>query len=250
MNKNIKISNDGTIFEIKEDGSISKLARISESGAVLPLNGISSETQNKTSSGKGSLRFFLIFFIITTIAFAVSYFNMKDEYSFVSYQLQDKINQSKSAMSKSKSQIQELEDEVSFLNNRIQKIGNKMPFIVTDIKMGNMNANGSMYTDYGSSIYSSSSMYLSPKIYYDGIKSGSYTIYWKIFYPDGTMSTGRSSPSGYSTSGTFYINEGDGNSCTLSGWGSETKGNWRSGTYRIEIWYNNSCLKSKNFTIY
>lgn len=250
MNRDIKISNDGTIFEIKEDGSISKLARISESGAVVPLNGTTSTTASNTSSGKGGLWFFLVVFIIATIAFAVSYFNIKDEYDSVSYKLQNTTSQYKSEISKYESQISDLKENVSILKSRIQKIGNNIPFIVTDIKMANTYKDGSVYTDYGNSIYSSSSMYLTPKIFYDGVKSGSYSIYWKIFYPDGTLSTGTSSPSGYSTKGTIYINEGEGNSYSMHGWGNENKGHWRSGTYRIEIWYNNSCLKSKNFTIY
>lgn len=243
MNRDIRISNDGTIFEIKEDGSISKLARISESGAVVPLNGTTSTTASNTSSGKGGLWFFLVVFIIATIALAVSYFSIKEEYDSVSYQY-------KSEISKYESQISDLISDISILKSRIQRIGNKVPFIVTDIKMANTYKDGSVYTDYGNSIYSSSSMYLTPKIFYDGVKSGSYSIYWKIFNPDGTLSTGTSSPSGYSTKGTIYINEGEGNSYSMHGWGNENKGHWRSGTYRIEIWYNHSCLKSKNFTIY
>ena len=38
MSKDYKVSNDGTIFEIKEDGSISKLARIDENGNVFSFS--------------------------------------------------------------------------------------------------------------------------------------------------------------------------------------------------------------------
>lgn len=257
MNKDIKISNDGTIFEIKDDGSISKIARISESGTVIPLNGSNPPVANNSRKETGWLWFFLAVFIIATFACAVSYYSMKEDNNKLAVQLQNtssqhksKISEYESKISNYKSQISDLENDVYNLNSRIKQIGNKVPFIVTDVKMGNMNNDGSMYSDYGNYIYSSSSMYLTPKIYYDGVKAGSYTIYWKIFYPDGTMSTGTSSPSGYSTSGTIYIAEGDNNTYSMSGWGGEKKGYWRSGTYRIEIWYNNSCLKSKNFTIH
>ena len=78
-------------------------------------------------------------------------------------------------------------------------------------------------------------------------EKGSKTLKVKLYRPDGSLSTG--SYSTYSYSDDAYLYEGE-NSYTLSGWGNENKGHWRSGTYRIEIWYNNSCLKSKTFTIY
>ena len=40
------------------------------------------------------------------------------------------------------------------------------------------------------------------------------------------------------------------NTYSLNGWGNRNKGHWTSGTYRIEVWYENTCLKSKTFTIY
>ena len=66
------------------------------------------------------------------------------------------------------------------------------------------------------------------------------------------MSTGSPSsktPKGYSYSASGYIYEGE-NKRELSGWGNEKKGNWAKGTYKIEIWYNDMCLKTKSFTLY
>ena len=39
MSKDYKVSNDGTIFEIKEDGSISKIAKIDDDGNISSIDG-------------------------------------------------------------------------------------------------------------------------------------------------------------------------------------------------------------------
>ena len=39
MDKTYRISNDGTIFEIKDDGSIAKLAKIDDKGQISTLSG-------------------------------------------------------------------------------------------------------------------------------------------------------------------------------------------------------------------
>jgi hypothetical protein len=45
MNRDYKISNDGTIFEIKEDGSISKIARNDDNGNISSISGSISRPQ-------------------------------------------------------------------------------------------------------------------------------------------------------------------------------------------------------------
>ena len=93
-------------------------------------------------------------------------------------------------------------------------------------------------------------MYLQPRIKYYGISSGTKTLKVKWFNPEGSLRTGTSSPYGFSQSDSHYIYSGADNTLTMNGWGNETKGHWKAGTYRIEIWYGNTCLKSKSFTIY
>ena len=140
-----------------------------------------------------------------------------------------------------------MKSELSSFKNTV---ANTYPLIITDIKIGNVYYNGEVETNYGNSIYSSRTMYLEPQIKYTGLTSGFKTLYIKWFRPDGTMSSGSSSPYGYSQSNETYIYYGEDNTLTLSGWGNRTQGHWKSGTYRIEIWYGDACLKSKKFTIY
>ena len=106
-----------------------------------------------------------------------------------------------------------------------------------------------METDYGYSLYSARTMYLKPKIYYYGYTSGSHELKVKWYTPSGEIKRETGSPTGYSQSESVYFYTGS-NYVSLAGWGSSTKGHWSAGKYRIEIWYNNMCLKSKTFTIY
>lgn len=93
-------------------------------------------------------------------------------------------------------------------------------------------------------------MYLTPRITYTGINTGrSINLKIRWYRPNGTMSSGDSSPSGFSQQNSLYVYSGS-NTETLQGWGNKTKGYWGKGTYRIEIWYENVCLKAKTFTIY
>lgn len=77
MNNDYQISKDGTIFQIKEDGTISKLAKL-EDGKVL-VSGDSTASQNNTS-GKGVLIFFLITFAISSLVLGILYSQANDRY--------------------------------------------------------------------------------------------------------------------------------------------------------------------------
>lgn len=129
------------------------------------------------------------------------------------------------------------------------KVSSAMPIIISDIQIANTYKGGDIETDYGNTIYSSSTMYLNPKISYTGIKTGeNIDLKVKLYTPSG-LSTGSSSPYGCSYSTSMYVYSGE-NTETLSGWGNSSRGNWSSGTYRFEIWYGSVCLKAKTFTIY
>lgn len=144
----------------------------------------------------------------------------------------------------------ELSDKLYEQESKFYSIKNTFPINITNIEIGNVYYDGSIETNYGSTIYSSSTMYLKPRITYTGINTGSsINLKIKWYTPNGTLSTGDSSPSGFSQQESLYVYSGS-NTKTLRGWGNKTKGNWGKGTYRIEIWYENVCLKAKTFTIY
>lgn len=247
MNRVYKISNDGTIFEIKDDGSIAKLAKINNQGQISTLSGT---ILTPNGGNKARHRFFLILFVLATVILGILYvvtsINYSNAVSLCDY-YQNNYESVSSTVTSLRSEIGDLKSELSNLKN---KVGNIYPLIITDIEIANVNYDGGVQTDYGHSLYGSSTMYLKPRIKYTGLTSGNKTLKIKWYNPDGTIRRGDYSPSGFSQSESIYVYSGDNNIFTFAGWGNSSKGNWLSGTYRIEIWYENSCLKSKTFTIY
>lgn len=235
MDRDYKISKDGTIFEIKEDGSISKIARIDENGNISSILGTVNRSQQ---GGKSKYWFFIILFLISTVVLGGLYIQTSDSLSYYMweyYQADKKLSQANNELSETKSMI--------------SNIAETYPLIITDIQIGNIYKGGDIQTDYGKRIYDYNTMFLKPKISYIGLVSGTKELKVKWFTPSGYLSRGDSSPYGFSQSDVNYISKGN-NTLTLSGWGNEIKGNWSSGTYRIEIWYKNTCLKTQTFEIY
>lgn len=250
MNKTYRISNDGTIFEIKDDGSIGKLAKIDDNGRISTLSG---EIMTTGSGSKGGYWFFIIVFAIAAVILGVLYIEADENYSRASrerYEYKEKYEEATTSM---RSQISSLERErdnaKSEFSSLKSRVSNTYPLIINDIEIANVTYDGDIQTNYGNTLYGSSTMYLRPRIKYIGLTSGDKTLKVKWYNSDGTIRRGTSSPLGFSQSESVYIYNGD-NTYTLSGWGNSTKGHWRSGTYRIEIWYENVCLKAKTFTIY
>ena len=67
-------------------------------------------------------------------------------------------------------------------------------------------------------------------------------LYIKIIDPNGNVSSGSSSPQGYTT--VVDINS------SWTGWGNSTAGAvYKEGTYVIEFWYQNACVGRKEVKI-
>lgn len=158
--------------------------------------------------------------------------------------------------------ISDLRSDLSSTNRRLSsvqselsdykdKVGKHMPLVINNIELANYTANqGRVISDYGQRIYSNESRWVWFRINYDGIVSGTKNLHYKIYDQKGQLETCSSSPSGYSWSSDIYIYGDNNNSVVLFGWGADNASTWSTGTYRIEIWYNDMCLKSKSFTIY
>lgn len=142
-----------------------------------------------------------------------------------------------------------LEDTKRKLSNYQNKVGENFPLIINNIELANYTKDrGKVLSDYGKPIYSNKSRWIWFRINYDGMVSGTKKLYYRIYDSDGDLKTCSTSPSGFSHSTQEYIYQGT-NTSALFGWGSDSSGSWRKGKYRIEIWYEDICLKSKSFTI-
>lgn len=125
----------------------------------------------------------------------------------------------------------------------------EIPFIVTKMDVANIESNGTIIQDYGSTIYDYKTKYLQPRITIKPYKTtGNVDLYIKL-YQNNELSTGSSSPDGYTYSYSIVINGSSSQTFTLSGWGANNAGNWPAATYRFEIWYGDYCLGSKTFKV-
>lgn len=214
----------------------------------------------------------VIFLILAVIGCGVGLLFLNDNLNTTKSELADANNtisiRDDSIKSKD-GQISRLKNDVHNLNVRLNNerekrektesefssfkssLSSSIPILITDIEIANVYNDGSIETSYGSSIYSSGTMYLKPRITYTGVRTGeSITLYARLYGTSGTLQTGNSSPSGYTFSNSMTVSSGEGNTYELSGWGSSNKGNWGRGSYRYEIWYGNVCLRAKTFTVY
>ena len=253
MAKSYQISNN-IIFCVNEDGSITKFATISESGEICRIG----EQPNQLIKQK--VWGYWVAMIVLLIGCVLLFVMYNDAHSYYEYQssqrrsIESKYNTAKAQISSLESEKSNLEsakrsaeDALSTLK---QKVGDSYPLIISDIEIANVTYNGDIETNYGNTLYSSRTMYLKPRIKYYGISSGNKTLKVKWYNPNGTLKNGASSPYGFSQSESCYIYSGSDNTYSLNGWGNSTRGHWNAGTYRIEVWYGNTCLKSKTFTIY
>ena len=126
----------------------------------------------------------------------------------------------------------------------------EIPFIVTKMEVANVDYNGNIIQDYGSTIYDFKTKYLKPRITIKPIKtSGSYTVYVKLYKDNVLQRNTSSSPEDCTFSYSVTISGNSNQTVELSGWGSNNAGQWGIGTYRYEVWYNDYCLGSKKFKV-
>lgn len=154
--------------------------------------------------------------------------------------LYNKLETAEEKIESSKSELSEFKSE----------IGETFPMIITSIDIGNVDYENNMLTNYGSAIYSYKTRYLKPRIKYTGIKSGTVTLKVKWRNSSGGLRQGSNSPSDASFTQDVYISQGKNNTFYFTGWGNNNDGNWSAGTYYVEIWYKDVCLKSRRVTIY
>jgi hypothetical protein len=122
------------------------------------------------------------------------------------------------------------------------------PFSYTSCEIANTDKDGNIITGYGLTIYDYKTRYLKPRLSLNVKKAGTYDIYVKLYTPTGNLSTGSSSPSGYSFKYSVDMTEGI-HTYPLSGWGANTDGHWKEGDYRFEFYYNNTLIGKKYFSV-
>ena len=121
---------------------------------------------------------------------------------------------------------------------------------IRSMEFANTTNSGEIINDFGTPLAASQIKYLKPRFTYDGLSaSASVTLYVKLIKPDGTLSYSSSSPSGYTYSKNVSLTPGSGNTCLLTGWGTDSGGSYIPGTWRIEVWMSGKRIFQKDFVL-
>lgn len=160
------------------------------------------------------------------------------------------ISEQTQSISRLNNRVSELENENESMQTKLNIVSGKFPMVVSYIEIANTYSGGDIETNYGNSIYSSSSRYLTPRINYTGLESGTIELKVKWFNPDGSLRKGTSSPSDCCFKQDVYVYKGESQTVSLKGWGNASAGHWNAGTYRLEIWYGSVCLASRSVRVY
>ena len=129
-------------------------------------------------------------------------------------------------------------------------ISNYYPITITDVQFAN-GKGGELISRYGERLYDYNMRYLYVKLLFKSniVSSKSLDLDIKLFDHDGNLREGASSSGGYtySYSGTIYS---DSDEELIKGWGNDDVSTYSDGTHKIEIWYNDRILFSKDFSIW
>ncbi|GHT23875.1 hypothetical protein AGMMS4957_16030 [Bacteroidia bacterium] len=241
MRNKFEIGDDGSIFSIGDDGTIHRIGKIDSQGRI---------DGQKPKGKSGWAWFFAILFVVSAFIAKTFYFDIINQINTISQLKSENITlqqQNREENQNLTSKITELTTENKKLQDKINSVSN-WPLIIKTLQVGNAYYDGSMETDFGETLFSFSSMYLVPQIEYISLRpKQTITVYQKLYKND-VLTTGTSSPQGYSAKYDLYLSK-EGKT-RLMGWGNNTMGNWPAGNYRYEIWYNNMCLKALNFILY
>ena len=224
-----------------------------------------SDTSTKKTKQSYIGLFVTLFLIALLVISVLSYYlvDLSNEYEYQSVQLSNVSNSKNSLQLQYNSlnyKYNSLNDKYNSLDTKFwklegqERIRNKflsgsLPILIDKAKFKNVNDYSTLINNYGSTLFSSTLYYLTPKIYYVANKSSYVDIYVKIVEPSGSISKGNSSPYGYSFKSNIYCSKGKG-TAELTGWGSSSGGTYSPGDYIMEFYYNSTLIGSQKFHIY
>lgn len=144
-----------------------------------------------------------------------------------------------------------LSKELQAEKEKRARIAEAWPLTITEIKLRNENGSqsfGSFSDRFNEYDVRYIQWYATLKNNFVGVKTLSGDLYVKYIKPDGTLDYNASiSPSGYTHRKTINVYDTTEESM---GWGSERESTYRTGTYRIQFWWNGRIIGEKSFTVY
>lgn len=146
--------------------------------------------------------------------------------------------------------VSDILEECENVKNSGSSSNGTSPITILSLDVANVDENNNIITDWNSTIYSSQTKYLKPRINFtSSVSSGTFTLYVKLKKNNVLQYNSSTSPNGYTYSVDVSISESGYQTKYLSGWGSVNAGFWSAGTYSFEVWHKGKLLFEKSFYI-
>lgn len=128
---------------------------------------------------------------------------------------------------------------------------NSSIFKINRIAFGSEDNAGNTNIKMGETLYEGDVKYLVGNLYYEGLYSNDQkvTLYTRIFFPSGGMSSGNGSPIGFSYKRDVTIKPGS-NIYKIGGWGNDNGTTYKEGKHKYEIWLDGEKIYETYFTVY
>jgi len=150
-------------------------------------------------------------------------------------------------------EIRELKQQLIQTQTSAANMAKKLaPIQIRTIEFVNVDYYGNTISTYGSAFKQNQIRYIRPRISFNSqVECGrNINFYAKYIEPNGQVMQGNNSPSGYTFYNDYYVSPDQRNSTMeLVGWGNNTKSIYSSGTYKVEIWYNEALIAFDSFNV-
>lgn len=204
------------------------------------LQQTTNEKEEQVSSLKAGRNIFSGLFIITLIGLICSISTCSGNNNEL-LEAKESVSNLDKKIASLNSQLSSKESEIKMQKNLINTIAGSQSVFVESIEVKN---NGE---SYGAKINSKNTTFITPRIKVINLSNASKTLGIKFYAPYG-LSTGDISKNGFS-----YTEELPANYSgwfEIAGWGSDEKGHWFPGNYRIEIWSDGKCISKHPFKVH
>ena len=123
-------------------------------------------------------------------------------------------------------------------------------FKINRIAFGSEDADDNINIKMGETLYEGEVKYLIGNMYYEGLylNDQKVTLFIRIFFPSGSLSSGTGSPTGFSYKRDVTIKPGS-NVLKITGWGNKNGTTYKEGKHKYEIWLDGEKIYETYFTV-
>lgn len=121
---------------------------------------------------------------------------------------------------------------------------------INRIAFGSEDADDNINIKMGETLYEGEVKYLIGNMYYEGLYSNDQkvTLYMRIFFPSGSLSSGTDSPTGFTYKRDVTIKPGT-NVYKITGWGNKNGTSYKAGKHKYEIWLDGEKIYETSFNV-